>query len=131
MIGPLVDTSVIVDLYRGARTSAVAALRGYLIDGPPPATTPVVLQEVLQGAGDDRVLARLARQMSGFEPLDAPSYVLHEHAADIFRRARRAGVTSSTVDVLIVAAAAANRRPLLTADTTQRRVAALVGVELA
>ena len=86
---------------------------------------------MLQGAGTDRVLVRLARQMSGFEPLATPSYVLHEHAAEIFRRARRAGVTSSTVDVLIVAVAAANRRPLLTADTTQRRVAALVGVELA
>ena len=55
----------------------------------------------------------------------------HEHAAEIFRRARRAGVTSATVDVLIVAVAAANRRPLLTADSTQRRVAALAGVVLA
>jgi hypothetical protein len=33
--------------------------------------------------------------------------------------------------VLIVALAAANRRPLLTSDVVQRRVATLAGVELA
>jgi predicted nucleic acid-binding protein len=106
-------------------------LRGYLLDGPPPATTPIVVQEALQGARDDRDRQRSARQLSAFEPLAAPSYALHEQAAEIFRRARRAGLTSSTVDVLIVAIAAVNRRPLLTSDVVQRRVAALAGVELA
>jgi predicted nucleic acid-binding protein len=130
-MGPLVDTSVIVDAYRGVASPAVVALRGYLLDGPPPATTPIVVQEALQGARDDRDLQRIARQLSAFEPLAAPSYVLHEQAAEIFRRARRAGLTSSTVDVLIVAIAAVNRRPLLTSDVVQRRVAALAGVELA
>ena len=130
-MGPLVDTSVIVDAYRGATSPAVRAFQRHLIDGPPPATTAIVLQEVLQGARDDRDLALLARHMSRYEPLNAPSYVVHEQAAEIFRRARRAGVTSATVDVLIVAVAAANGRRLLTADVVQRRVAKLVGVELA
>ncbi len=130
-MGPLVDSSVIVDAYRGAASPAVATFRRHLIDGPPPATTPIVLQEVLQGARDDRDLAVLARHLSAFEPLSAPSYVIHEHAAEIFRRARRAGVTSATVDVLIIAVAAANRRRLLSSDAVQRRVAALAGVELA
>jgi predicted nucleic acid-binding protein len=130
-MGPLVDTSVIVDAYHGAVTPAVATLRRHLIDGPPPAITPVILQEVLQGANDERALGLLARDLSFFEPLGVPSYVLHERAAEIFRRARRAGLPSSTVDVLIVAVAAANRRPLLSSDSVQRRVAAIAGVELA
>ncbi len=130
-MGPLVDTSVIVDAYRGATSPAVATFRRHLIDGPPPAITPVILQEVLQGAKDERDLGLLARDLSFFEPLGAPSYAIHEQAAEIFRRVRRAGVTSATVDVLIVAVAAANRRPLLSCDTVQRRVAALAGVELA
>ncbi len=130
-MGPLVDTSVIVDAYRGATSPAVATFRRHLIDGPPPAITPVILQEVLQGARDERDLGLLARDLSFFEPLGAPSYAIHEQAAEIFRRVRRAGLTSATVDVLIVAVAAANRRPLLSSDAIQRRVAALVGVELA
>lgn len=130
-MGPLVDTSVIVDAYRGATSPAVAAFRRHLIDGPPPATTPIILQEVLQGARDERDLGLLARHLSAFEPLSAVSYAVHEQAAEIFRRARRAGVISATVDVLIVAVAAVNRRRLLTSDTLQRRVAVLAGVELA
>jgi len=130
-MGPLVDTSVIVDAYRGATSPAVATFRRHLIDGPQPAITPVILQEVLQGARDERDLGLLARDLSFFEPLGAPSYAIHEQAAEIFRRVRRAGLTSATVDVLIVAVAAANRRPLLSSDAIQRRVAALVGVELA
>ena len=73
----------------------------------------------------------VSRHLSAFEPLAAASYALHEEAAEIYRRARSAGVTSSTVDVLIVAAAVTNRRPLLTANAVQRRVAAIAGVELA
>src|SRR5262249_15120035 len=118
-MGPLVDTSVIVDAYRGAKSAQVEALRRCLLRGPAPATTPIVLQEVFQGARDGQLPDRIARHLSGFEPLDVPSYSLHERAADIFRRAQRAGVTASTVDVLIVAVAAANGRRLLTADVTQ------------
>ena len=120
-MGPLVDSSVIVDALRGGASPAVRVFRRHLTDGPPPATTPVVLQEVLQGAKDQRDLHLLARYMSAFEPLAAPSYVLHEHAADIFRRARRAGITPATVDVLIVAVSAANRRPLLTSRKKRKR----------
>jgi hypothetical protein len=40
-------------------------------------------------------------------------------------------LTSTTADVLIVAVAAVHRRPLLSSDVTQRRVATLAGVELA
>jgi predicted nucleic acid-binding protein len=130
-MGPLVDTSVIVDAYAGRRTAEVDRLDALMLEGGAPATIPIVVQEVLQGARDDRDLQRIARHLSAFESLAAPSYVLHEQAAEIFRRARRGGLTSSTVDVLIVAIAAANRRPLLTSDVEQRRVAALAGVELA
>jgi len=130
-MGPLVDTSAIVDAYRGVASPVVATLRRLLIEGTSPATIPVVLQEVLQGVRDERDARRLAVHLSAFEPLAAASYALHEEAAEIYRRARSAGVTSSTVDALIVAAAAANRRPLLTADAVQRRVAAIAGVELA
>jgi predicted nucleic acid-binding protein len=130
-MGPLVDTSVIVDAYAGRWTAEVGRLDTLMLEGGTPAIAPIVLQEVLQGGRDDRDLHRIARHMSAFEPLAAPSYELHEHAAEIFRRVRRGGLTSSTVDVLIVALAAANRRPLLTSDVVQRRVATLAGVELA
>lgn len=54
----------------------------------------------------------------------------HQDAAEIFRRARRQG-TSSTVDALIGAVAAAHGRARLTSDALQRRVAVHAGVELA
>jgi len=130
-MGPLVDTSVIVDAYAGRWTAAVGRLDALIREGVTPATAPVILQELLQGGRDEHAVRRIAHHMSGFEPLAAPSYVLHEHAAEIYRRARRAALTASTVDVLIVATAAANHRPLLTSDAVQRRVAGLAGVELA
>jgi predicted nucleic acid-binding protein len=130
-MGPLVDTSVLVDAYRGAKTEAVRSLRHFLLDGPVPATVPIVVQEVLQGTLDERHHVTIATELRAFEQLPSPSYALHEQAARLFRRARREGITSSTVDVLLVAIAAAHGRPLLTADRVQQSVARLVGVELA
>ncbi len=130
-MGPLVDTSVLVDAFRGVASPEVATFRRHSLDGPPPATVPVILQEVLQGARNEDDLRRLVKHLSFFEPLGAPSYAIHEQAAEIFRRVRRAGLTSATVDVLIVAIAAAHRRRLLSSDAIQRRIATLAGVELA
>lgn len=130
-MGPLVDTSVIVDAYRGVVTADVKALRHFLLDGPAPATGPIIVQEILQGFSDVDHYAAASEDLRAFEQLPAPTYALHQEAADLYRRGRRAGVTSSTVDVLVVAMARQAGRALLTSDRVQQRIADLAGVELA
>jgi len=130
-MGPLVDTSVIVDAYGGRWTAEVRRFDALMIDGVTPATTPVVVQEVLQGVRDDAQVDVVLRNLGALEELPAPAYGAHRDAARLYRRCRAAGLTPSTIDTLIVTVASVNGRALLTSDQLQRRVAELAGVALA
>ena len=130
-MGPLVDTSVIVDAYAGRWTPEVGRFETLMLEGVPPATTPLVVQEVLQGIRSDAQVAVAQRNFEALEELPPPTYALHRDAARLYRRCRAAGLTPSTIDTLIVSVASTNGRALLTSDALQRRVAALAGVELA
>jgi predicted nucleic acid-binding protein len=73
-------------------------------------TCPPIVQEVLQGFRDERAF-RIAREsMLAFPMVDSPLPLDRFHeAANVFRAARRAGVTvRSSVDCLIAAVAIAH-----------------------
>lgn len=128
-MGPLVDTSALIDYFRGTRNRATEALDRLLSDGPFPATAPVIVQEFLQGLRPRDV--RVGEEaLAAFVRLAPPSYALHEAAAELFRKARKAGYTASTVDTLIVKMAAHHEVPLLTRDDVQARLAHLADVPL-
>lgn len=99
----LLDTSAWIELFRKPARLDLATLGG--LDEI--VTCLPVVQEVLQGFRDERAF-RIARDAllalpTVESPLSAP---LFEEAVDLFRAARRAGVTvRSSVDCLIAACA--------------------------
>ena len=131
-MGPLVDTSVLVDYFGGVRTREADVLDRCFEEGVPPATAPVIVQEFLQGFSrsndNDMDTARL--YLSQFERLPPPGYDAHEHAASLHRAARQKGHTIPTVDAIIVEIARRAGLPLLTSDAHQRRLAKVSGVDL-
>jgi predicted nucleic acid-binding protein len=99
----LVDTSVWVDLFRERRTKSAVRLRGLLDEQRRLAVTPVILQEILQGAADEREFSLLDEYFSSQsmlllqDPLDT-----HRRAARLYFDCRHRGFTPrSTVDCLI------------------------------
>lgn len=99
----LVDTSVWIAVFRRKRPLDLAAV----VDFDDVVTCLPVVQEVLQGFGDERAY-RLARQaMYNLPTVDAPmEQTVFDTATDLYRSARRAGITvRSSVDCLIAASA--------------------------
>lgn len=129
-MGPLVDTSVLIDYFGGARTREADLLERCFEEGIPPATAPVIVQEFLQGFSRASDIDLAALYLSQFERLPVPGYDTHVHAASLHQNLRRKGDTIPTVDTLVVEMARRARLPLLTTDRHQRRLARASGVDL-
>jgi predicted nucleic acid-binding protein len=130
-VGPLVDTSVLIDYFGGARTREADLLEECFTSGLPPATAPIIVQEFLQGFLSPSLLETASLYLSQFDRVPAPDYETHAVAAALHRAGRRKGQTIPTVDSLIVGIARANGLPLLTRDGHQRRLARIADVILA
>lgn len=99
----LVDTSAWIGLLRSADRPAVHDLKRMLDSETTVALTPLILQEILQGAGSDARFATLQRFFADL-PLLASSDLAATHiaAAHLYSRCRWAGVTPrSSNDCLI------------------------------
>jgi predicted nucleic acid-binding protein len=110
----LVDTSVWIEVFRkGARFQLESAVATDDI-----VTCLPVVQEVLQGFRDEQAFARARDAMLSFPIVESPlkaEVVLD--AANLFRTARRAGLTvRSSVDCLIAACAIRNGLSVLHRD---------------
>jgi predicted nucleic acid-binding protein len=120
----VVDTSVWIDLFRGADTWQVEALVAAIEADEAVALTDIVLTEILQGLPDDRSVRRveerlLAHPVLALEPLDD-----HRRAAAMYRTCRRRGVTiRRTLDCLIASVCVREDVPLLHADVDFDRLA--------
>jgi hypothetical protein len=102
-----VDTSVLVNLFRGSGTPAVDRLRSIIRSETPFAIPDLCCMEVLQGARNPREWRILLEYLETQEILSARHpLALHIEAARIFFDCRRAGLTvRSSVDCLIAAMA--------------------------
>lgn len=121
----LVDTSVWIDFIRGRSTDVVGRLRAALDRGVAAAVTPLVYQEVLQGASDERAFRDYQAFLST-QPFLHPmeSIATHERAARLYFECRRLGLTiRSTIDCLIAQIAIENRVPLLHDDRDFEHIA--------
>lgn len=101
----LVDSSVWIDHVRNLDTDAIrfVELRD---EDEEIAMAGVIFQEVLQGARDDVVYDRLRDMFSGLLLLEPRDLSTYEVAAQLHRRARRAGFTiRKPTDCLIAALA--------------------------
>lgn len=89
----LVDTTVWIDLLRAVQSPAVATLRRLLEEGSV-VTTPVVVQEILQGASNPASLQRLRAHFLSLpmvEPL--PGGLTYAAAGELYARCRWQGLT--------------------------------------
>jgi predicted nucleic acid-binding protein len=110
----LVDTSVWIELFR---SRAGVALKGFP-DLEDVATCLPVIQEVLQGFKDERAYRTARDAMFALPLVESPLRAeVFEHAADLYRSARRAGLTiRSGVDCLVAACALRHQLTVLHRD---------------
>jgi predicted nucleic acid-binding protein len=120
----VVDTSVWIDVLN-ERDSPQATRCIELIDaGEPIALTDVVFTEILQGFRSDREARLVEGHLKAFPVLRLDGLDDFALAAELYRRARRAGVTiRKTLDCLIAAPCVRTGAPILHADADFDRLA--------
>lgn len=128
----LVDTSVLIDLFKGNRNVAVDNLREIINQQIPFGITSVIYQEILQGAKNEKEYTTLNRYLSSqrfFHPQNpVDSYAA---AARIFYTCRKKGITiRSTIDCLIAQIALEHELLLLHNDKDFTVMAPLIGLRI-
>jgi predicted nucleic acid-binding protein len=110
----LVDTSVWISTFRRANPIRIDSL----VDLDEVVTCLPVVQEVLQGFDREDLYRKARIAMWAFPIVESPlSPVVVEDAIELYRRARRAGLTvRSSVDCLIAACAIRHDLTVLHAD---------------
>ena len=110
----LVDTSVWIDVFRKPRAFRLEKL----VDFDEIVTCLPVIQEVLQGFREERAFHLAKEAMWALPVVEAPLRpVVFQEAVDLYRGARRAGLTvRSGVDCLIAACALRNGLTVLHRD---------------
>ena len=114
----LVDTSVLVDYLRGRQTPAVGHLDRLVSAADPFYVTPLIVQEVLQGAADEPEWRKLRSYLATLLRVDVRDPLAsHLDAARIYFDCRRRGLTvRSASDCLIAQVALEKKLPLLHSD---------------
>ena len=128
----LVDTSVLIDLFKGVSNDPANRMRDILDHQIPFGITSVIYQEVLQGAKSENEYALLRDYLSSqrfFHPCDpVKSY---SNAAYIYFSCRKKGVTvRSTIDCLIAQTALEQNLCLLHNDRDFDVMAPIIGLHL-
>ena len=99
----LVDTSVLIDFFKGVKNPTKLSLKSILEQDIPFGITSLIYQEVLQGAKSEKEYADLKKYLISqrfFHPQDPID--TFAKAAGIYFRCRKKGITvRSTVDCLI------------------------------
>ena len=110
----LVDSSVWIEVFRRQSTFDVEAV----VDLEEIVTCLPVIQEVLQGFDDQQAYATAREAMFSFPIVESPiTASVFDSAIDLYRSARRSGLTiRSSVDCLIAACALRHSLRVLHAD---------------
>lgn len=127
----VVDTSVWIDVLNERDSPAAARCVELLEGGAPLALTDVVFTEILQGFGDERDARRVEGHLRAFPILrleDLDDFAL---SAELYRSARRAGITiRRTLDCLIAAPCVREDVPILHADEDFDRLATCTSLRI-
>ncbi len=114
----VVDTSVWIDVLNDNDTAQAERCVALIQAGEPVALTEVVLTEVLQGLRSDDEASCVERHLRAFPILRLDGVEDFVLAAELYRAARRAGVTiRKTLDCLIAAPCVRTGAPILHADS--------------
>lgn len=120
----VVDTSVWIDVLNERETPQSLRCVELLEDGAPVALTDVILTEILQGLRSEREARLVEKRLLLFPTLRLGSLEDFTLAAQLYRTARRRGVTiRKTLDCLIAAPCVREKVPILHADDDFDRLA--------
>ena len=124
----LVDTSAWIEIFR--RPSRIA-FEDVIDDTDRVVTCLPILQEVLQGFDDERAFRIAQTSMHALPCVESPlSRDVIDLAVDIYRRARRAGLTvRSSVDCLVAACASRQRLTIVHCDRDYAQLARVIALE--
>lgn len=127
----VVDTSVWIDVLNAVDSDKASRCTELLEDGAPLALTDVIFTEILQGFRDEREASRVEKHLRAFPVLRLKELDDFALAAELYRRARRSGVTiRKTLDCLIAAPCVRSRVPILHADEDFDRLASCTDLEV-
>ena len=117
MTPAVVDTSVWIDFLRGTGSPHAAVLHEMIQDDTPVFITPAILQELLMGAPDEQQASELRETLLAFGMLHHDPVTAATGAAELYRAARRQGVTvRKSIDCLIAWQALKAGLPVLHKD---------------
>lgn len=120
----VVDTSVWVDVLNDVPAPHVRRFVELIEGGEPVALTDVILTEILQGLSSGREARLVERHLRAFPVLRLEGVEDFVLAAELYRTARRAGVTvRKTLDCLIAVPCVRTGAPILHADEDFDRLA--------
>jgi predicted nucleic acid-binding protein len=124
----LVDTSVLIDFFKGVKTEGSRKFETVLQRGIPFGINSFILQEVLQGAASEKEFSLLKKYLSTqrFYDLKDPidSFI---NAARLYMACRKKGVTiRSTIDCLIAETALEHGLLLLHSDNDFNAIARVI-----
>lgn len=126
----LVDTSVLIDFFKGTVNPPSKRFRRILESGFPFGITSLVYLEVLQGAKSKKEYGTLKKYLSTqrfYHPLDPIK--TYEEAAHIYFNCRKKGITiRSTIDCLIAQIAIEHNLLLLHNDTDFLAISKIVSL---
>lgn len=127
----LVDTSVLIDFFKGARNASSRKFREVLQQDIPFGISSVIFLEVLQGAGSDdeyRLIKTHLETQRFYHPKDPIDSFAR--AAKIYVKCRQRGITvRSTIDCLIVQTALEHNLFLLHNDGDFSKIARIFPVK--
>lgn len=114
----VVDTSVWIDVLNDNATPQAERCVELIERGEPVALTDIVLTEVLQGLRSEREAQLVERHLRAFPILRLDGIEDFVLSAELYRTARRAGITiRKTLDCLVAAPCVRSGAPLLHADS--------------
>jgi predicted nucleic acid-binding protein len=120
----VVDTSVWIDVLNERDTPQATRCVELIEGGEPIALTDIVFTEILQGFRSDREARLVEGHLKAFPMLRLDGLDDFALAAELYRRARSAGVTiRKTLDCLIAAPCVRTGAPILHADADFDRLA--------
>jgi hypothetical protein len=127
----VVDTSVWIDVLNEVEAPQARSCVELIEAGEPIALTDVVLTEILQGLRSEHEARTVERHLRAFPILQLAGLDDFVLAAELYRSARRAGVTiRKTLDCLIAAPCVRTGAPLLHADSDFDRLASCTSLRL-
>jgi hypothetical protein len=127
----VVDTSVWIDVLNGVDSPAATACIRLIDAGEPVTLTDIIFAEILQGLRDEDEAAQVEVHLRAFPILRLQGLDDFSLAAEIYRTARRQGITiRNTLGCLIAVPCIRAGAPLLHADADFDRLASCTALRI-